>query len=183
MKSTSLLPEIFSGPINRWSMRSPYREMARMQDRMERMFNDIWNASTADLPWQSSFGEAGYFAPTCDLETTDKQYLLSFDLPGVSKENLKVELIEDQLIVSGERRSEKHEHAAGTEIQARAAGKYYRSFTLPTDVEKGKIQASYQDGVLQIALQRTGEVKTHSIAISDKPLTLAAPSTKGTKVA
>jgi len=196
MKTSTLLPEVFSSsPLNRWSMRSPFRDFARMQDRMDRMFNEMWNTAMGDFPmsaltsgpasWPTETSAAGYFTPSCDIQTNDQQYLLSFDLPGVSKENLKVELIEDQLIVSGERKHEHHEKLEGTETRERSYGRYYRSFTLPGDVVKDKIQASYQDGVLQIALNRTGEMKTHAIAISDKPIALpsASGAQKGAKVA
>lgn len=106
------------------------------------------------------------FSPACDVEETDSHYLVSFDLPGVRKEDVKIELKENQLMVSGERKSDKRDNA-GRHIVERFHGSFQRLFTLPSTVDTDKVEAGYQDGVLRIAIPKAEAAKPRQIKISD----------------
>jgi HSP20 family protein len=152
----------------RSSFRSPPREqmrdMLRFQDRMDQMFEEAFSSfPTAFEPLETTAIATPYY----DIDTNDQQYLLTFDIPGVPKENLKVEVSGDQLMVSGERKAEHRQKMLGKEATHKAAGTFYRSLTIPNDVDADKINADYKDGVLSLVLPRTGAVKGKQILIGE----------------
>lgn len=116
--------------------------------------SDVWDDFFSDfdrmvdsimrpLAATSTFSLAG------DVQETEDHYLLSFDLPGVRKQDLKVEIKDHQLMISGERRDKK----------------FQRIFTLPATINADKVEAHYEDGVLNIALPKTEKAKGRRIEI------------------
>jgi len=100
--------------------------------------------------------------PKYDVKETDKCYVMSFDLPGVKKENLNIEVKDGVLTVCGERKSDvTHE---GT--LERFYGNFTRSFSLPDHVDGEKIGAHYEDGVLYVALPKTEAKAGKKVEIS-----------------
>ena len=127
---------------------------------MDEFFNDFWR-----WPFVS---RQGSLAPATDIEETEKEYRLTFELPGMKKEDIKVSVEDGVLTVSGERkekREEKDRHYVRTEMQS---GTFSRSFTLPKTVDMNNITADYKDGLLMIALQKTEEAKPKQIEIKVK---------------
>lgn len=106
------------------------------------------------------------FTPTCDIRETKSHYLVSFDMPGMKKSDINVEINENQLMVSGERNKQIQEgEGEGLLRHERVYGQFQRTFTLPTSIDAGKIEAHYEDGVLNIVLPKTEKVKGRSIQI------------------
>ncbi len=93
--------------------------------------------------------------PRCDVEETDKAFLMSFDLPGVKKENINIEVKDGVMTLTGERKSETKKDG----YSERFYGNFQRSFSIPVHVDSEKIEARYENGVLQVALPKS-EVKT-----------------------
>tara|TARA_B110001454_G_C12723192_1_gene435854 strand:+ start:20487 stop:20969 length:483 start_codon:yes stop_codon:yes gene_type:complete len=106
------------------------------------------------------------FIPTCDINETKEHYLVSFDMPGVRKEDIKIEVKESTLFVSGERHKEVRESSAQATLRhERTYGKFERSFELPNTINVDKIEAHYDDGVLNIALPKAETAKGRSVHI------------------
>jgi len=99
------------------------------------------------------------FQPRIDLNETENHYMASFDMPGVKKDDIKIEMRGRQLVVTGERRSEIKNSSH------RTTGKFERAFTLPESVDAEKIEAHYEDGVLNIALPKAEAAKPRTIEI------------------
>ena len=165
------------------SWRSPFRDMTRMQDRMDRLFNEMMSS----FPGESSSLQSleRNWMPACTINREEDRYLLSFDLPGVRKEDIDLQITEDQLIVSGKRASEKHEKEEGRELHERTAGQYYRAFALPADVHKDQITAHYENGVLEVVLPHPVSSSARRIPISEGLTTQKTGATQkaSTKVA
>ncbi len=185
--SSQFLPDLFressllSSP---WSFaaRSPFRDLARMQDRMDRLFSEMMQTFPSESTWSET--ESRAFTPVCDISREENRYVLSFDLPGVRQEDISLEITEDQLIVSGVRSSEKHEKEEGREMHERTAGSYYRAFALPSEIQKEQITANYENGVLQVILPHTVALSARKIPIAEGLTTHKAVSQKAsTKVA
>jgi len=156
----------FSPSLWSSSWRSPFREFSRMQERMERMMNEMM----ASFPFERSALEGGLeraWTPACTVNREEDRYVLNFDLPGVRKEDIDLQITEDQLIVSGKRSSEKHEKTEGRERVERMAGHYFRSFALPSDIEKDQITANYENGVLEVVLPHPVSTSARRIPISE----------------
>ncbi|MBI3555650.1 MAG: Hsp20/alpha crystallin family protein [Deltaproteobacteria bacterium] len=144
---------------------NPLREISLLQKNLDRMFDDFWSP-VPDL--FEPLDEVNAFMPPVDVQDTENAYLLSFDLPGVSKHDLKIEMRDSQLVISGERKEEVERREKGGHLASeRVYGTFLRSFTLPSNVDASKIEASFRDGVLHIAVPKTEATKSKPIEIKE----------------
>ena len=120
---------------------NPFREMDEMLRNIR-------------LPRETSSPLADW-SPAVDISEKDKEYLVKAQLPGVKKEDVKVELLNGVLTLSGERKYEKEEKTEKTHRIESAYGSFMRSFVVPEDVLAEKIAADYKDGVLCVHLPKT----------------------------
>ena len=100
-----------------------------------------------------------------DIYEKDDHFVLTAELPGVKKEDVKVNVEGDVLTIEAEKRSEFEENKEGLYHHERSYGKFSRSFRLNSQVEGDKIDASYTDGVLRLTLPKREEVKGRSITV------------------
>jgi HSP20 family protein len=106
------------------------------------------------------------FQPSCDITETNSHYLVSFDMPGLKTEDIKIEVQNNQLVISGERHYVMNEDGDGTTLHhERSYGKFERTFVLPSTINTEKIEAHFQDGVLNVALPKAENAKGRSIQI------------------
>ena len=109
------------------------------------------------------------FNPPVDIEETETAYLFSFDIPGMTKENVKIEIVDNQLFVSGTREErvpeKKDSEQRSFQLSERLYGSFNRAFTMPTTVDTGKTEAKYENGVLHIAVPKTESAKPRQIRI------------------
>ncbi len=146
--------------LGSWGGQSPLREITRLQRGMERLFDDFLTPFSTSYLWG---GEDLVSVPACDIEETDTHYLLSFDLPGISKDDVKIDVRDSQLIVSGYRKEEKVSRLNSE----RFYGVFQRSFTLPIGINVDQVEASYKDGVLWIAVPKGEVAKGKTIEIKE----------------
>jgi HSP20 family protein len=95
------------------------------------------------------------FTPAVDIAEKDKEYLVKVQLPGVKKDDVKVELLNGILTLTGERKYEKEEKSEKMHRVETAYGAFTRSFVVPEDVLAEKIAAEYKDGILTVRLPKT----------------------------
>lgn len=106
------------------------------------------------------------FLPTCDINETKEHYLVSFDMPGVKKEDIKIEVQGNTLLISGERQREIKESNAELAIRhERVYGKFERTFELPNSINPEKIEAHFENGVLNVALPKADAAKGRTVQI------------------
>jgi HSP20 family protein len=141
--------------IVRWE---PFRELTTLQSEMNRLFN-----SAADG------GPVRRWMPAMDLVETDAQFVLRADLPGLSEEDVTIELEDRVLTVSGERKTEHETTKEGYHRVERAFGSFARSLTLPEGVDAEAVEASFDRGVLEIRIPKPEQRKPRKIAIGAKP--------------
>jgi HSP20 family protein len=109
--------------------------------------------------------EEHMFAPVCDVSETKNQYILKFDVPGVKKENIKIELEGNRLMVSGERKEEKKEEGEKRYFSETRYGHFTRTFTLPEQVDPKKVKADFKEGVLKVEVPKTEKSQRREIEI------------------
>jgi len=150
-----------AGNLELWRNRfgSPFREFAKLQSDFDRAFQDL----TESRPSVSGMKE---FSPSCEITEDKSNYLLKFDMPGVSKENVKVELERHMLTVTAERREEKKADDKKIHYSEISYGSFVRSFTLPAQVEEGKVLAKFEDGVLTVMLPKTEASTPKKISVN-----------------
>lgn len=128
---------------------------------MERMFDDFTRGSDYSLTSE--------FSPVTDIEEEEDHFLMTIDLPGMKKDNISIDVKNNVLTISGERKREidVEEKHKGHRTE-RSYGSFTRSFTLPTTVNAEDIEARYEDGVLSLYLPKTPETQAKKIEISAK---------------
>ena len=155
-------PSIFDRNISG----SPIRSLSQMQRQLDRMIDRMW--SGVDPAAEAAFPLfATSFSPSCNIDETNTHYLFSFDVPGVKKEDIKVEIRGATLIVSGERKEE-YERKGATQYQAESAyGAFQRSFDLASEIKADQVEAEYENGVLRLAVPKKEVSKAQSVKITE----------------
>lgn len=153
--------------IVRWE---PLRELSSLQTEMNRLFNTVFDAPVTP----GSGGTMRRWVPAMDLLETADHFVLRADLPGMTQEDVKIELEDSTLTVSGERKSEHEDKQEGYYRVERAFGGFSRSLTLPKGVDAAAVTASFDNGVLEIRVPKPEERKPRriSIAVGDQPATI-----------
>jgi len=133
----------------------------RIQSRINELFEDTLGRTRVQQG-----AAAGVWYPPVDILESKDSYIIRAELPGMRNEDLKTEVNEGMLTLSGERKFA--EPANGVEYHRveRVAGKFSRSFYLPQTVKQDSIKATYRDGILEIQVPKAEEAKPRQIAIS-----------------
>jgi HSP20 family protein len=138
---------------------SPFREFSRLEHKLDRALESMMQPQR----WEQK--EMAAFSPSCEITEEEDCYTLKFDIPGVKKEDVKVEVANDHLVVSAERREEKSNESKKTHLSEVFYGTYTRSFTLPGPINEKMVDAKFENGILTIIVPKTEVVKTKQIAI------------------
>ncbi len=127
----------------------------RMQKELDQLFNDF------DRPRLQSME----FSPSCEFSEDKTHYHIKFDLPGVKKEDMKIEVDGNILNVTAERRDEKKSEDKKSRYSEIQYGSYSRSFTLPISIDEKQVQAKFENGVLTLALAKTAPSSAKQIPV------------------
>jgi len=142
--------------IVRWE---PLRELSTIQSEMNRLFNNVF-----DTP-QGNGGALRRWMPAMDLVETADHFVLRADLPGLSEEDVHIEVEDRVLTVSGERKAEHESTKEGYHRVERAFGSFSRSLTLPEGVNADAVEASFDRGVLEVRIPKPEQRKPRKISI------------------
>ena len=105
------------------------------------------------------------FAPSINISETDKQYLIDVEVPGVDKNNIELNVENNTLTISGEREFEKRDEGKHYHRVESSYGSFSRSFTLPDNVKDDSIQATYNNGILNISIDKSEQKMKKQIKI------------------
>jgi HSP20 family protein len=144
----------------RWE---PVGELNTIQNEMNRLFNTF-----LDQPNQTGRGTGTMrrWLPAMDLVETAEHYVLRADLPGLSDGEVNVQLEDNVLTVSGERKAEHDDQQEGYYRLERAFGAFSRSLTLPDGVDPNAIEAHFDCGVLEIRIPKPEQKKPKTVQIT-----------------
>lgn len=138
-RSSEIFQPMF--PLSRFFGLSPFARMRDLTDEMDRMFRGL-GAETDLQAW----------APAVDVQQCNGNLVVSAELPGLKKEEVKVEVNDDALIISGERKQEHKEDHEGYHRWERSYGQFYRSIPLPEGAKTDQVKAELKDGVLKVSI-------------------------------
>jgi HSP20 family protein len=127
------------------------------------VFNDLFDGAFDRTPAQRRLSK---WHPAVDVLESKDAYLIRAELPGIKKEDIKVEVKDGNLVLSGEMKSEKPAEGVEYRHVERVAAKFWRSFTLPENAKQDGIQASYKDGILEVRVAKAEEAKPRQIEIN-----------------
>jgi HSP20 family protein len=164
----------------RWE---PVRELNTIQSEMNRLFNTLFDSPTQGNGAGSQ--ALRHWIPAMDLVETADDFVLRADLPGLTEQDVKIELEDNVLTVSGERKAEHEERKEGYYRVERSSGNFSRTLTLPEGVDPESVKANFDRGVLEVRVPKPEQPKPRKVAISvgtgTEPATIeAAQSTEPT---
>lgn len=140
---------------------SPWREMPALYNRFNRLFDDpFFRVGQMD-----DDAGMGMWNPAVDLYEKDDHFMIKAELPGVNKDDIKIDLQDQLLTLSGERTYDNEIKEENYYRRERSYGKFQRAFTLPADVDSDKIKAEFKDGLLQIEVPKPEEKKAKQVTV------------------
>ena len=132
---------------------TPFTFMRRFGEEMDRLFADFDLGRDWLGPVLSGEVARGMWTPQVEMIQHDGKLVVRADLPGLTKDDVKVQLTDDAIIIEGERRGEKEEKREGYYRSERSYGKFYRRLPIPEGVEVKNANATFNNGVLEITMQ------------------------------
>jgi HSP20 family protein len=139
---------------------TPWNEgFDHLRRRMDRLLEDFVHGDG---------NERERWMPSVDVMEDKESFLLRADVPGLSKENIKITLQDNVLTISGEKKQERDQKERSYHLTERTYGQFSRTFTLPSKVEQNNITAEFKDGVLEIHLPKSPEAKAKEIQVQMK---------------
>jgi HSP20 family protein len=142
----------------RWE---PVRELGTIQNEMNRLFNSFF-----DTPTPANGRALRRWIPPMDLTETDTDFVLKADLPGMSESDVNIELEDNVLTISGERKAEHEERKAGYHRVERSFGSFRRALALPDGVDPEAVKATFADGVLEVTVPKPAQQLPRKVQIS-----------------
>jgi HSP20 family protein len=145
--------------LTKYPSMTPIRNLRREMDRLFddlvpfRLFDEERNIAT------------GVWNPRTDIIETDNEFIINVDLPGVKKPDVTVNYQDNQLSISGERKSEEVKEKKDYLRKERIYGNFHRVYTLPQSINPNKITANFKDGILTVTVPKTEESKPKQVKI------------------
>ncbi len=139
------------------------RALSKATERMPSLFNDFFK------PWNEWLDNGGLWSrvsntPAVNITEEKDDYLVSLAAPGLKKDDFKIDVEGNTLTISSEKEEKKEEKEAKYTRKEYSYSSFERSFTLPDEVNKDKIEARYEDGLLKLILPKREEAKKMSVS-------------------
>lgn len=141
----------------------PYGDLLEMTKQVNRLFDDEF----ADH-FDKVRASVENWSPVTDIYETKDHYIFKIEVPGLSKDDIKIEFKENVLIIKGEKKEEKEAKEENYHRIESFHGTFSRSFNIPKDIDPKKIEAALQDGILELKVGKAEEKKTRVIPIRIK---------------
>lgn len=136
----------------------PFRELFDLQRDINQLFDSSFAVPHEDVALKA-------WTPAVDVYEDENTFLIKLELPEVNKDDVKVSLNDNTLSISGERRVENEQNRENYHRVERSYGQFYRSFTLPPNVDTAAINAEFKDGMLRLTLPKREEAKPKQIEV------------------
>jgi len=128
---------------------NPFAELEELREQFNKVFNQVQEKDEKNLA----------FIPVVNTREADDAYYIEVELPGVKKEDININVDDNMLTISGERKiSDEHKDDTFYKVES-YYGKFERSFSLPEDVDTDKIEASSKNGVLEIKIPKMAKIE------------------------
>lgn len=158
--------------ITRYEPGTSVGPVRSLRDEIDRVFDDFAQAFTPfrsalarpSLAWD--FGPIRHgFMPNVDMRETDDAYILTAELPGMTKEMVDVTVSEDSVTLRGERKSEEEEKNECFICHEASYGAFERMIPMPTPINVDKVEAKMKDGILTLSLTKAAKTKKREVKI------------------
>jgi HSP20 family protein len=143
----SFAPSLFSLSPREFFSSSPFELMRRFSEEMDRAFGG-WGLSRG----RGGGGEMAIWSPAVEVFERDNNLVVRADLPGLGKEDVKVDMTDEGLVIQGERKREREEKGEGWYRSERSYGQFYRLIPLPEGANAEQAKAKFENGVLEVSV-------------------------------
>jgi len=133
-------------------------EMRRIQRQMDRLFSNFWNTSDNKTNFLDKLS-SNYRKAKADFIETENEFILEIELPGIEKEDIKLDITDSSIELKAEKKKEKEEKTKESYSYARSYTGFYRSIDLPIEADKENIDASYKNGILTVHIPFKKNIK------------------------
>jgi len=162
----------------RWGI-TPWRPIQDMEE-IERHFGDIFGQSLLPAWRRLPLEEKGWI-PAIDVFEKEDKFVVKAELPGMKEDDIDVSVVGDTLTIKGEKKTEAEVKEDDYYRCERSYGSFFRTVALPSHVDAKKIEASYEEGVLEITLPKVPEVKPKKVPVTVKKAVSAKKEEKASK--
>lgn len=145
----------------------PWRPFSELEE-VERRFENIFGRSRLPSVWRRIPTVEMGWAPAIEVFEKEDKFVVKAELPGMTEEDIDISVVGDTLTIKGERKAEDEVKEEDYYCCERSYGSFSRSIAVPSNVDAKKIEASYDDGVLEVSLPKASEVKPKKIAVSTR---------------
>ena len=139
---------------------NPWSEMNSLQHELNRLFKDSFPAEN----WQN-WNKLSKI-PSAELSETEDTFYLKLELPGIKTSDLDIQVMAEQVAISGERKSETSSKENGTTKSEFYYGKFQRTIPLPKRIQNTNVTADYKDGILNLTLPKSEEEKNKVVKVN-----------------
>ncbi|OGL43573.1 MAG: hypothetical protein A2161_21490 [Candidatus Schekmanbacteria bacterium RBG_13_48_7] len=136
-------------------------EITRLQKEMNTLFDKYFRG-------EEDISRSGDWIPALDLAETDKEFVVTAEIPDIDPKNIDITVSGDRLIIKGEKKKETEEKDAHFHKIERSYGSFARQITLPAPIQEEKISADYDKGVLRVTIPKSEKIKTKSVKVNVK---------------
>ncbi|MFO7750374.1 MAG: Hsp20/alpha crystallin family protein [Desulfobacteraceae bacterium] len=155
--------------VGKSSLHPAHSPFAQLHQDFDRMVDTMMSRFGSGFP-----GEWGNFSdqvlkPTLDISASENDYTISVEVPGVDRNDVSLEVVNDTLTIRGEKKQEKENKDGGYYTVERSYGSFQRVLNLPEDADQDTIEAGFKDGVLTITIPRREIPRSSARSIDIKP--------------
>jgi HSP20 family protein len=143
--------------IIRWD---PFRDLATLRERMNRLFEEAYSSRGEEKDMVSSA-----WNPSVDIYEKENEIVLKAEVPGIDENDIEIKIEDNTITLNGERKFEKETKEENYHRIERSYGSFYRSFTLPQNINQDKIKAESENGILKITMPKKAELKPKKVKI------------------
>jgi HSP20 family protein len=143
--------------IIRWD---PFRDLATLRERMNRLFEETYTSRGEEKDLV-----AGTWNPSVDIYEKENELVLKAEVPGIDENDIELKIEDNTLTLKGDRKFEKETKEENYYRIERSYGSFYRSFTLPRNIDQDKIKAACENGILKVTLPKKAELKPKNVKI------------------
>jgi HSP20 family protein len=149
----------------KWEPRSELEPVRSLRQEVDRLFEDFFRGWPK--PWSTGWlaPAEGAFAPSIDLRETDKELILTAEVPGLQKEDVDVNIMEQSVTIRGERKQEKETKEQNYHYRETSFGSFQRVIPLPAPIVADKAKAKLKDGVLTLTLPKAEPSKPRGVKV------------------
>ena len=139
----------------------PMKELSSLQNRMNRVFEETFGSPL----YRGGQPGVGTWSPAVDIFETGDEIVVKAEVPGLAKDEVRVEVENGVLTLHGERKFEREVKEENYHRVERTYGTFSRSFTLPSTVDSARIEARFKDGILEVTLPKAEDAKPKRIDV------------------